>query len=119
MLPTSFEALADDDPELQARRRVLRQLDRWRQDNPREKLLDPTAVRKVSPEELASTLELLVARRRLQRVYKVISPQGTPGSGEFDRPDIEPGVTDTDHWGTPFETDAAEVVPFFKGPERK
>jgi hypothetical protein len=91
MLPTNFDFLASENPELSPA--VLR-LGEWARKHNDWNLIDPRAVsreiRDVDPFLLAFVLRQLVERGLFEQVYMVATPSGVLAEGEYRDPNNIP-----------------------------
>lgn len=114
MLPTSFETLADSEPELS---HALHRLGEWVRQHPDWPFLDPRIlskdIRDVDPFELSLTLNELVSIGVFARVYKVVDPTGTFTEDEWEEiRRIPPRIRDG--FNQSFSTDDGDIVPVFR-----
>lgn len=114
MLPTNFDSLTKERPDLGL---ALRRLQEWIYGHKYSTVLDPRELARsltdVDSFSLAAVLALLVKRGLLRQVYRVVTPTGSLADAEYDDPrKIPPRVPDRfNHY---FDTDEAEIVPVLR-----
>lgn len=110
MLPTNFDTLTAERPELAP---ILNEVAGWIRHHPDWDIIDPRELSKsltrVGAWELASALRLLVDGGLFRQVYMVVTPSGALADGKFDDPR---GIPERlpDRWNTYFETADADIV---------
>jgi hypothetical protein len=118
MLPTNFDFLTDERPDLS---RVLHLLQRWIESHRQLNVLDPRDLARSLPDidsvTLASALALLVKRGVLRQVYRVVTPSGVLADGEYEDPRQIPQRV-PDRFNHYFDTIEAEVIPVLRAPEK-
>ena len=91
MLPTNFDFLASENPEL---RPAVSRLGEWATKHRHCGLIDPRAVarelRDVDPFLLAYTLHQLVKKGLFRQKYMIATPSGVLAEGEYDDPNEIP-----------------------------
>ncbi|MGA2001287.1 MAG: hypothetical protein ABSG52_14955 [Terriglobales bacterium] len=111
MLPTNFDTLAAEHPQL---KRALLEIREWIRTHPDWNVLDPRvlseSLRKVDSFTLAYALHLLVQHGLLRQVYMVVTPSGVLAEGEYDDPKKIP-LKVPDRFNNYFETSEADIVP--------
>jgi hypothetical protein len=116
MLPTNFDSLTDERPDLAA---TLRQVARWIREHPDWEILDPRELartaKQIDPWTLASALHLLVERGFFRQVYMVTTPSGVLADGEFDDPRKIPERL-PDRFNRHFETAESDIVAVLTAP---
>lgn len=114
MLPTNFDFLASENPELAPAVLRLEEFVRRHQD---WGLVDPRAVtreiRDVDPFTLMYVLQQLVKYGLFRQVYMVAMPSGALAEGEYDDPNSIPYRLATAFDG-PFYRDDGEIVSVLK-----
>ncbi len=108
----NFEALISKHPES---KKALRQLQAWLNERGEGDITPRDLARnvRVDPSELAEALSIMVKAGILQRVYRVLTPNGVLAPREFNDPrEIPDQLEDRrEHY---FDTAEADVVPVFK-----
>ncbi len=114
MLPTNFDFLASEIPELKVAATRLEDFARRHQD---WGLIDPRAVtreiRDVDPFLLMYALRELVEHGLFDQIYMVATPSGVLAEGEYNNPNEIPRhlVTPLNEW---FDRDDGEIVSVLK-----
>ena len=109
MLPTNFDSLTVERPDLAS---TLRQLMDWIRQHPDTNVIDPREVVKtipVDPWALASVLRLLVDKGIFRQVYMVTTPSGVLADGQFEDPAKIPDKL-PDRFNRYFETSESDIV---------
>ncbi len=114
MLPTNFDFLASENPELRPAAVRLGEFARRHQD---WKLIDPRMVtreiRDIDPFLLMYALHELVKKGLFHQVYMVATPSGVLTEGEYDDPNQIPKRLKTP-LDEPFNRDDGEIVSVLK-----
>jgi hypothetical protein len=110
MLPTNFDSLIADRPDLGP---VLEDVALWIKDHPDWDIIDPREVSRSLTHgdawALTMALRLLCDRGLFRQVYMVVTPSGVLADGKYDDPHrIPPRLPD--RWNQPFETAEADIV---------
>jgi len=116
MLPTNFDSLTAERPDLAA---TLRQVAGWIRQHPDWNLIDPRelarTVKNVDAWALASALHLLVEKGLFRQVYMVTTPSGVLADGEFEDPRQIP-ETLPDRFNRTFETAESDIIAVLTAP---
>lgn len=114
MLPTNFDFLANEKPEL---KQVITRLSEWARQHRDWKAIDPRIVNEdikdVDPFMLSFALHQLVARGLFRQVYMVASPSGAFAEGEYDDPNEIP-IRLTTRFDEFFSRDDGAIVSLLK-----
>jgi hypothetical protein len=110
MLPTSYEPLADEHPEL---RHVLSRISEWVRQHGDWNLLDSRVLAKDLPdvheEELAAALQVLGTSNFFRRCYTVTTPSGVLADELYDHPRKIPERL-PDRFNHYFDTEESDIV---------
>jgi hypothetical protein len=91
MLPTNFDFLASENPQLQA---AASRLGEWARKHRGYNVIDPEAVARenkdIDPFQLAYALHLLVVKGLFRQVYMIMTPSGVLAEGQYDDPNKIP-----------------------------
>jgi hypothetical protein len=91
MLPTNFDFLASDSPELKP---AVARLSEWVRRHRDWNMIDPRRVREeiddIDPFLLSFVLRELVERGVFRQVYRILTPSGVFAEGEYDDPNNIP-----------------------------
>jgi hypothetical protein len=114
MSPSSFDTLADENPEL---RHAFARVRDWAQQHPASPILDPRVLhrdlRDVDAVALSFTLHLLVRDGLFERVYMAVTPSGVLADGEYSNPNEVPEWV-PDRFNNYFEITDGDIVPVLK-----
>jgi hypothetical protein len=114
MSPSSFDTLADENPEL---RYAFARVRDWAQQHPASPILDPRVLhrdlRDVDAVALSFTLHLLVRDGLFERVYMAVTPSGVLADGEYSNPNEVPEWV-PDRFNNYFEITDGDIVPVLK-----
>ena len=114
MLPTNFDFLTAERPDLGPAFRRLRE---WIQAHQDWNVLDPRELAPSLPDidsfTLAKMLALLVQRRVMRQVYVVLTPSGVYADGEYEDPRKIPDKV-PDRFNHYFDTQEADIVPVLR-----
>lgn len=110
MLPSNFDTLAAEQPDLAA---TLHSIGDWVRSHPDWNLIDPRELSRQLPDlpaiKLALALRLLVQHGFLKQVYMITTPSGVLADGAYDDPRRIPDVA-RDRFNQPFDTSEADVI---------
>jgi len=114
MLPTNFDFLASENPELKV---AVTRLGEWARKHKDWKIIDPIAVSReikdVDPFLLSYTLHLLVARGLFRQVYMIMTPSGVLAGEPVDDPNKIPKRV-SDGFDQSFDRDDGVIVPILE-----
>lgn len=115
MLPSNFDSLTADRPELTESfsrlAKLINEHPNWNEINPRE--IRKFLGHNVDKWQMANALDYLVERGWLHQVYVVITPSGVMANDEFEDPSDIPERL-PDRFNQYFDTAEADVVPILK-----
>ena len=111
MLPSNYEPIAGQHPEL---RTALRRISDWVRQHSEWELLDPRVLgrdlRDLDAQQLAAALVVLGTSELFRRVFMVTTPSGTLADSKYDHPRQIPERL-PDHFEKYFDTAESDVVP--------
>jgi hypothetical protein len=114
MLPTNFDFLANENPELKTA--VIR-LGEWVRKHKDWNVIDPGAVSReikdVDPFLLSYTLHLLVVKGLFRQVYMIMTPSGVLADGQYDDPNKIPKRV-PNGFDESFDRDDGVIVPILE-----
>ena len=114
MLPTNFEALAGENPDLKV---VVREIADWCESHATLSAIDPRRIARdidAEPNEIVAALTLLVKSGVLKQVYRFETPAGYLLSDDYESYLDVPSRL-RDRYDQPVSRSEGTIVPVFRG----